>query len=98
MLTAQNLKAVFAQRRDVISFAYQRMVDGEYKWVQTEILPLDSYSDEDARVIWYVKNITEEKAKEAEHMQVMMQANAALRDAYEAANRANSAKTDFCPE
>ncbi len=95
MLTAQNLKAVLAERKDVVSFTYQRMVDGEYKWVQTEILPLDSYSDEDARVIWYVKNITEEKAKEAEHMQVMMQANAALRDAYEAANRANSAKTDF---
>ena len=79
----------------MVSFAYQRDVNGEYKWVQTEILPFDSYSEEDARVVWYVKNITEEKAKEMKHAQAMLRANAALRDAYEASNRANSAKTDF---
>lgn len=95
LLSADNLKAFFEMKKEPISFTYQRMVDGECKWVETEVVPIDNYSDDEAKVVWYVKNITEQKVKEAEFSDRMLQANAALRDAYAAASRANSAKTDF---
>lgn len=95
LLSSDNLKAFFEMKKEPVSFTYQRMVDGEYKWVQTEVVPVDNYSEKEAKVVWYVKNITEQKVKEAEFSDRMLQANAALRDAYAAANRANSAKTDF---
>lgn len=95
LLSSDNLKAFFEMKKEPVSFTYQRMVDGEYKWVQTEVVPVDNYSEKEANVVWYVKNITEQKVKEAEFSDRMLQANAALRDAYAAANRANSAKTDF---
>lgn len=95
LLSVDNLKAFFEMKKEPIAFTYQRLVGGEYKWVQTEVVPVDDYSAKNSRVFWYVKNISDEKARETSFKERMLEANAALRDAYAVANRANSAKTDF---
>ncbi|MDE7199273.1 MAG: hypothetical protein K2O15_10370, partial [Lachnospiraceae bacterium] len=67
-----------------------RREQGEWKWVTTDQLPEKNFSEENARVIWYVKNITEEKAKETEMTDQMLRTNAELVQAkkeLEAANR-----------
>lgn len=105
----ENLKALFEDHLSSVELTYRRLTHGEYVWVRSEIVPVDNYTPDNARVMWYVKNISQEKAKEAELTERIMQTNARLRtmlaneekyrqaltDAYEAANRANSAKTDF---
>lgn len=105
----ENLKALFEEQPSSVELTYRRLVRGEYVWVRSEIVPVDNYTPDNARVMWYVKNISQEKAKEAELTERIMQTNARLRtmlaneekyrqaltDAYDAANRANSAKTDF---
>ena len=41
-------------------------------------MPVEHFSEENARVMWYVKNITEEKAREAEMMDRTLRMNAEL--------------------
>ncbi len=81
IMSPENLKAFFSVKKEPVVVAYKHLVDGEYRWVQSEVVPLDSYSDANAHVIWYVKNITDEKAKEDAYNESLLEANAALRNA-----------------
>lgn len=90
IMSVENLKKVFLDSSVPIHFSYLRLVEGEWKWVQTNLVPVENFSEENARIMWYVKNITEEKAKETKMMDQMLRTNAELVQAkkeLEAANR-----------
>lgn len=73
---------------DKIEFTYRRKVLDQYEWVLAEIVPVTDYSEGNRLVMLYIKNIGDEKRKELE-------AQTALRQALDAANYANIAKTEF---
>lgn len=90
IMSVENLKKVFMDSSVPIHFSYLRLVEGEWKWVQTNLVPVENFSEKNARVMWYVKNITEEKAKETEMTDRILRTNAELVQAkkeLEAANR-----------
>ncbi len=78
IMSAENLMQVFLNGGAPIQFSYLRLVEGEWKWVQSALVPVEYFSEENARVMWYVKNITEEKAREAEMMDRTLRMNAEL--------------------
>ena len=89
IMSAENLKVVFMSGGAPIHFSYRRLVEGEWKWVRSELVPVENFDENNARVIWYVKNITEEKAKEREMMDQMLRSNAELIQAKEELEQAN---------
>lgn len=49
----------------LLEFTYRRKnIGGDHQWARSIIVPVDDYSDKNACFIWYVKNISEEKAME----------------------------------
>ena len=90
IMSAENLKKVFMDRGASIHFSYLRLVEGEWKWVRTDLVPVENFSEDNARFMWYVKNITEEKAKETEMTDQMLRTNAELVQAKKALEEANA--------
>ncbi|MDE7231775.1 MAG: hypothetical protein K2N37_01680, partial [Lachnospiraceae bacterium] len=89
IMSAENLKVVFMNGGAPIHFSYRRLVEGEWKWVRSELVPVENFGEDNARVMWYVKNITEEKAKEREMMDQMLRKNAELIQAKKELEQAN---------
>lgn len=89
VMAAENLKSVFLDGGKPIYFNYHRMVEGEWKWVRSKIVPLENFCDTNARVMWYVRNISEEKAKEAEMTDKLLRSNAELIQAKKELEKAN---------
>lgn len=89
IMAAENLMQVFSHGGASIQFTYLRLVEGEWKWVQSALVPVEHFSEENARVMWYVKNITEEKAREAEMMDRTLRMNAELVQAKKELEAAN---------
>lgn len=89
IMAAENLMQVFLNGGAPIQFSYLRLVEGEWKWVQSALVPVEYFSEENARVMWYVKNITEEKAREAEMMDRTLRTNAELVQAKKELEEAN---------
>ena len=89
IMSAENLKVVFLNGGAPIHFSYRRLVEGEWKWVRSELVPVENFGEDNARVMWYVKNITAEKAKEREMMDQMLRKNAELIQAKEELEQAN---------
>lgn len=89
IMSAENLMQVFSHGGAPIQFSYLRLVEGEWKWVQSALVPVEHFGKENARVMWYVKNITEEKAREAEMMDRTLRMNAELVQAKKELEEAN---------
>lgn len=89
VMSAENLKKVFTNGDAPIHYSYMRLVEGEWKWVRTELVPVENFSEENARVMWYIKNITEEKAKETEMTDQMLRTNSELVQAQKELKKAN---------
>lgn len=89
VMSVENLKKVFLDMSKPIHFSYMRLVEGEWKWVQTDLVPVEDFSEDNARLMWYVKNISEEKAKETEMTNQMLRANAELVQAKKELEQAN---------
>lgn len=89
IMAAENLMQVFLNGGAPIQFSYLRLVAGEWKWVQSVLVPMEHFSEENARVMWYVKNITEEKVREAEMMDRTLRMNAELVQAKKELEEAN---------
>lgn len=89
IMAAENLKTVFLGDKEPIYFNYHRLVEGEWKWVRSKIVPVDNFCETDARVMWYVRNISEEKAKEAEMTNKLLRSNAELVQAKQELEEAN---------
>ncbi len=89
VMSAENLMQVFLGGGAPIHFSYLRLVEGDWKWVQTALVPVENFSEENPRLMWYVKNITEEKAREAELMERTLRTNAELVQAKKELEEAN---------
>ena len=74
MLPAR-MKTIFDMGSDYIDITYRRLEDGEPKWVRTELIPLQGYSPQNRLVMWYVKNISHEKAAEEKLSKTLLQVN-----------------------
>ncbi len=89
VLSVENLKSVFLGGGKSVYFNYHRLVDGEWKWVRSQIVPVENFCETNARVMWYVRNISEEKAKEAEMTDKLLKSNAELIQAKQELEEAN---------
>ncbi|MDO4203668.1 MAG: diguanylate cyclase [Selenomonadaceae bacterium] len=88
ILSKEYLEKHFSRSRENISFTYQRLVSGVYRWVQSEVIPVDDYSDTNAHVMWFVRNITEQKAREEKWKRSMLELNSTLVQTQNALTRA----------
>jgi len=115
-LSLEHVKDLFDKGAPYLELAYQRLVKGTPTWVRTEVVPLEDYSSQRARTMWYVRNISQEKGVEDWYQKQLLETNAelrqaldnekalreqdlqarlALKDAYQLANHASIAKSDF---
>lgn len=90
IMSAENLKQIFLDGCPSLHFNYLRFLDGEWKWARTELVPVENFSAENARVMWYVKNISEEKTKETEMTDRLLRTNAELVQAKKELEEANA--------
>lgn len=89
IMSAENLKQIFLDGCPSLHFNYLRFLGGEWKWARTELVPVENFSAENARVMWYVKNISEEKTKETEMTDRLLRTNAELVQAKKELEEAN---------
>ncbi len=89
MMDPENLIEIFLARRETLSFSYSRLVEGEYKWVLSELVPVEDFSADNPCFMWYVKNISEQKAREAAMMDKILHTNAELRRTKQELENAN---------
>lgn len=90
IMSADHLKQIFLDGCPSLHFSYLRFLGGEWKWARTELVPVENFSAENARVMWYVKNISEEKTKETEMMERLLRTNAELVQAKKELENANA--------
>lgn len=79
VMSPENLRAVFQTSGESLSFIYRMLVQGKSTWVRSELIPMEGYASEHAMVMWYVKNIAEEKAQEKNLSDALLTDNASLR-------------------
>lgn len=90
IMSAENLKQIFLDGCPSLHFNYLRYLGGECKWARTELVPVENFSVDNARVMWYVKNISAEKTKETEMMDQLLRTNAELVQAKKELEHANA--------
>lgn len=76
VMLPERMINIFDRGSEYIDICYRRLEDGEPMWVRTELIPLRDYSPENRRVMWYVKNISDEKAVEERLTQTLLKINA----------------------
>lgn len=75
VMLPERLRAIFDEGADYFDITYQRRESGVPTWVRTELAPLRGYSAENRRVMWYVKNISAEKAAEEKFSSRLLKMN-----------------------
>ncbi|MCM1333894.1 MAG: response regulator [Bacteroides sp.] len=75
VMLPEQMRAIFDSGADYFDITYRRYESGVATWVRTELAPLEGYSPENRRVMWYVKNISEEKALEERFSQQLLKMN-----------------------
>lgn len=90
IMAAENLKQIFLDGCPSLHFNYLRFLGGEWKWARTELVPVENFGVDNTRVMWYVKNISEEKMKETEMMDRLLRTNAELVQAKRELEAANT--------
>ncbi len=98
ILSREYLTKHFSRSRESISFTYQNLVSGIYRWVQAEIIPVDDYSENNPHVIWFVRNITEQKAREEKWKSSMLEMNSTLVQTQNALSKALKNSNDLFRE
>ncbi len=98
ILSQEYLTKHFSCSRESISFTYQNLVSGIYRWVQAEIIPVDDYSEKNPHVIWFVRNITEQKAREEKWKSSMLEMNSTLVQTQNALSKALKNSNDLFRE
>lgn len=86
LLSPENLKKNITTEKEIYKFEYCSMDENCYR--SASFIPLEWEKDTLVKVLWVSMDITQEKRME-------MDARKALNDAYQAAERANKAKTEF---
>ncbi|MGN0536849.1 MAG: hybrid sensor histidine kinase/response regulator [Acutalibacteraceae bacterium] len=78
------LRTQFKQGQNLLSLSYRRLIDSDFRWVKMVLKKSAEYTDEHQIVMLYVLDI---------HDEYMM--NEKIKAAYEEAQSANNAKTQF---
>ncbi len=78
VMLPENMKKIFDEGAGYTDITYKRLVDGEYCWIRSELISMPGYGETNRRVMWYVKNISDEKAKENQFSKKLLQANEEL--------------------
>lgn len=78
LMLPENMKKIFDSGEKYRDITYKRLVDGNYCWIRSELVPMPGYGENGHRVMWYVKNISAEKAKENQFSKKILQANEEL--------------------
>lgn len=78
IMLPENLKKIFADGIKYTDITYKRLVGDEYCWVRSELVSMPEYGTAGHKIMWYVKNISDEKAKENKYSQKLLQANEEL--------------------
>lgn len=86
LLTPQNLKNKLVDENEIYKFEYCSFDEECYR--SASFIPLERKGENLTKVLWVSMDITQEKNQE-------IIARNALKDAYQAAERANKAKTEF---
>lgn len=76
IMLPERMRDIFDAGTDYVDLTYRRLESGVPKWVRSELIPLQGYSPESRRVMWYVKNISVEKAAEERLTQKLLKINA----------------------
>lgn len=80
--------------RAEIEFRHQSSCEASI-WLRLEIQLVTMKGDQPQNAVFTFRNVTQERQQELEHRMEEQKAKQALEEAYEAANRANLAKSDF---
>lgn len=75
VMLPSRMKTIFDMGSDYIDITYRRLESGKPRWVRTELIPLQGYSPQNRLIMWYVKNISHEKAAEEKLSRTLMQVN-----------------------
>ncbi len=59
-----RLRAYFREEKTKLSCRYRRKIDGEFRWVQMDLVPSIEYREENQILILYVKDVQEEYLRE----------------------------------
>ena len=78
LLLPENIRAALADGQEYASVTYQRFEGRQVVWVRSEIIPMSGYGETNHRVMWYVKNVAEQKALEEQMSRRLVQVNADL--------------------
>lgn len=61
IMLPEKMKELFDSGIKYTDITYKRLIKDEYQWIQSEIIPLADYGVGNHRVMWYVRNVSEEK-------------------------------------
>lgn len=61
IMLPEKMKQLFDGGTKYTDITYKRLVKDEYQWIHSEIIPLTDYCPGNRKVIWYVRDISEEK-------------------------------------
>lgn len=78
IMAPKHLHTMFDSGVPRVEFSYQRQLRGKSSWVRANIIPLNDYTPENAQVMWFAKNVTEEQARSDAYMETLLQENAFL--------------------
>ncbi len=84
VLSAWHLRSLFDSGIPKVEYTYQRRLKDKTSWVRAEVIPLNDYTPEDARVMCYLRGISQEEAQTAASMSQVLQENVALSSALSA--------------
>ena len=79
VLSPENLCAVLRASGEPVYFTYRRLLAGKRIWVRSEVIPMEGYTPEHPVVMWYIKNMAEENAREKTLSDALLTDNASLR-------------------
>ncbi|MCM1120472.1 MAG: response regulator [bacterium] len=79
ILAPENLRTLLDTSGEPIYFTYRGLMRDKSIWVRSEIVPMEGYSPENPIVMWYLKNMSEEKAREKNLSDALLMDNASLR-------------------
>ncbi len=74
-LSPNYLHDMFDRGMPSVEFSYMRRIGYRSSWVHSEVVPLSDYTRENARVMWYVRNISADEARKDAYLETLLQAN-----------------------
>lgn len=75
MMNPNQIRKLMSGEAKYIDITYRRFVGGVPHWVRTELTAMPGYGETNHKVVWYVKNISAEKAMEERLSRQLIKAN-----------------------